>query len=412
MTPALKLFEHLADFSEEQPPAAEAPEEGFVPLIAPGLQEAEPGIGNLDPFAEGDVDLGVDDPFAPAPASGIPDLESGALDFDPAVPDALPPVSADDPFGPDSAMLAPEAGLAELDGDRFGADTQLLEPETGLAELGGDPFGPDGGTLAMEPDPFADQADPFESDAMLPDAVLPDIESDPFGPEAGLEAAADGVDLPQPELDSFPDNAGLVADEPLSLDEIPGEAPVDGIGDPPGTTSLTASSDPFSDELPQTEPVPEALVPVGSDEIPPDLESIDNPSVDQVETVQPLEEAENQTVQHFAVALAEAEDKLTELVCSSVAGILANILNDELVRKSVEALAGRVREVTGPGGALRIDVRGPGSLYEKLKDALGENAPELCHTEDNSPDLVIEIDSQIVSSRIGEWRQSVEECFA
>lgn len=469
MTSAHRLFEHLTDFSEEQPPAPKPVGERFVPLFGSEFRstehdgngdyliassgpepdqfdafapDAESGLQALDNesgpvnSAPGDLDAlapaSDDDPFG-ADTGGLDALVS-ASDDDPFGPDtggleALTPASDDDPFGPDKGGL--DALTPVSDGDPFGSDSsglgalppvsgedpfgsesrmQALEPGLdALAEP--DPFGPGTATPGADPDPFAEGADPFGSESLLPEINPLDMEAGPLDADMEPNTESGGLEITDAGPDVFEaDPLGSIAD-PLAQDDVSIEMPV-GDGDVLADNPMeSAEMDDSIGGLSETE-----LTSLPPDSIIPGLEPVEVAPVDALtgpaEIPPEQDEVENQIARRFAAALAEVEETLTELVCGSVAGILAGILNDELVRKSVEALASRLQEVTRSSGALQIDVKGPVSLFEKLQDALGENMPELRHTEDGSPDLVIEIDSQIVSSRIGEWRQSVEGCFS
>lgn len=392
MTPALKLFEHLADFSEEPPLVVESRKEEFVPLIVPGQQQSEPDGNNDDPFSQAGAAEGTGDPFALEPTLSPPGDGTGsiALESDLAGLKTMIPDSGVDPFEPGPQVPTAVNGIGEPDADPFGS-----EP-AGLAE---------------EHNPFAANADPIGADALAPASDPLETRDDPIGPQVVLGTDADEMvpaeadsDIQSaesgiaPEIPSPPENdldetaidqSGIPADDPVFAEAL------NTFGEPPSENDLASLQA-------EAESLQENLADPGSA----------GAEAQSSETSQIQEAAESRIARDFATALVEAEEKMTELVCTSVAGILAGILNEELVRKSIEALAGRLREISGAGGALRIDVRGPVSLFEKLKIALGENVPELRYTEDNDPDLTIEIDSQIISSRIGEWRHSVEGCFS
>lgn len=392
MTPALKLFEHLADFSDEQRTASEPFEQEFVPLIAPGPQQPETDLGDFDPFAQTDATEESDDPFALEsglnPWEGDP--QSLPLDSGPVELDALTPLAGDDPI-----ELDPELPIADIGSDEPGLDPFGPEPAGQMPEL--DPFdagaeSPGADTLLPEADPLNPADDPFG----LPDK--PDaIESEPQLADLEPGLSPDGPELPQ-ELPSLPEEDPV--DPLMRQDGVPADDPV-----------LAEAMDTFGE--PQSEDIPQSVA-VETESPPLDIAETDSTDVGarSAEALHLQEEAESRIAGNFAAALSGAEEKLTELVCGSVAGVLAGIVNDELVRRSIEALAGRLQGIAGAGGALRIDVKGPVSLFEKLKAALGEDVPEFRYTEDDTPDLTIEVDSQIVSSRIGEWRQSVEGCLS
>lgn len=391
MTPALKLFEHLADFSEDPPLAVESRKEEFVPLIVPRQQESEPDNNNDDPFSQPGATDRTGDPFALEPAlDPLGDgTASNTLESDLTGLKTMIPESGVDPFEPGSQVPTAENGIDEPDAD----------------PLGSDPAG-----LAEEHDPFAADADPLGADALAPASVPLETEDDPIGPQAVMNTDADEMVLAEADSDILPAESAIAPEIPSLPENDPDGTTIDQGGistdDPVFAEALNTFGEPSSEnDLASLQAEAERLKENPADP------GLTGAEAQLSEILQNQEAAESRIAQDFATALVEAEEKMTELVCTSVAGTLAGILNDELVRKSVEALAGRLREISGAEGALRIDVRGSVSLFEKLKVALGENVPELRYTEDNDPDLTIEIDSQIISSRIGEWRQSVEGCF-
>ena len=75
-----------------------------------------------------------------------------------------------------------------------------------------------------------------------------------------------------------------------------------------------------------------------------------------------------------AARIDAMEAKVSELVGATVARIIGGIVSDDLQKRSLEALAGTIREAVGDSEAVRIAVRGPLSLFETLKASLGDHA--------------------------------------
>ncbi|MBZ9964509.1 hypothetical protein [Mesorhizobium sp. BR1-1-2] len=106
------------------------------------------------------------------------------------------------------------------------------------------------------------------------------------------------------------------------------------------------------------------------------------------------------------------EARVTDLVAATVARIIGGIVSDDLQRRSLEALAGAVREAVGDGEAVRIVVRGPLSLFEALKASLGARAANLDFIEAPGFDLTVSIDEAVFETRMAEWSATLSEVLA
>ena len=62
--------------------------------------------------------------------------------------------------------------------------------------------------------------------------------------------------------------------------------------------------------------------------------------------------------------------------------------------------------------AARIGVRGPLSLFEPLKAALGSRAANLDFAEAPGFDLTVSIDETVFETRIAEWSASLSEVLS
>jgi hypothetical protein len=106
------------------------------------------------------------------------------------------------------------------------------------------------------------------------------------------------------------------------------------------------------------------------------------------------------------------EARVTELVAATVARIIGGIVSDDLQRRSLEALAGAIREAVGDAEAVRIAVRGPLSLFETLKASLGPRAANLDFVETPGFDLTVAIDETVFETRMAEWSTTLSEVLA
>ena len=101
-----------------------------------------------------------------------------------------------------------------------------------------------------------------------------------------------------------------------------------------------------------------------------------------------------------------------ELVGATVARIIGGIISDDLQKRSLEALAGTIREAVGDSEAVRIAVRGPLSLFETLKASLGPRAANLDFVEAPGFDLTVAIDEAVFETRIAEWSAALSEALS
>ena len=106
------------------------------------------------------------------------------------------------------------------------------------------------------------------------------------------------------------------------------------------------------------------------------------------------------------------EARVAELVGATVARIVGGVLSDDLQKRSLEALAHSIRESIGDADAVRIGVRGPQSLFETLKTALGPHADHLDFVEAPSFDLTVVIDDAVFETRMAEWGQALGEVLS
>ncbi|RVD51173.1 hypothetical protein EN750_31140, partial [Mesorhizobium sp. M7A.F.Ca.ET.027.03.2.1] len=106
------------------------------------------------------------------------------------------------------------------------------------------------------------------------------------------------------------------------------------------------------------------------------------------------------------------EARVTGLVAATVARIIGGIVSDDLQKRSIEALAGAIREAVGDAEAVRIVVRGPLSMFETLKASLGPGAANLDFVEAPGFDLTVAIDEAVFETRMAEWSTVLSEVLA
>ncbi|RWB61582.1 hypothetical protein [Mesorhizobium sp.] len=106
------------------------------------------------------------------------------------------------------------------------------------------------------------------------------------------------------------------------------------------------------------------------------------------------------------------EARVAEITAATIARILGGIVSDELQKRSLDALTRTIGAAVADSEAVRIGVRGPLSLFEPLKAALGDRAANLDFTEAPGFDLTVTIDETVFETRIAEWSASLSEVLS
>ncbi|TIV92395.1 MAG: hypothetical protein E5V85_28820 [Mesorhizobium sp.] len=106
------------------------------------------------------------------------------------------------------------------------------------------------------------------------------------------------------------------------------------------------------------------------------------------------------------------EARVAELTGVTIARIIGGIVSDDLQKRSLDALARTINAAIADSEAVRIGVRGPLSLFEPLKAALGDRAANLDFTEAPGFDLTVTIDETVFETRIAEWSASLSEVLS
>lgn len=113
-----------------------------------------------------------------------------------------------------------------------------------------------------------------------------------------------------------------------------------------------------------------------------------------------------------ATRIDAMEARVGELAGATVARIIGGIVSDDLQKRSLAALAQTIGAAIADSEAVRIVVRGPLSLFEPLKAALGSRAANLDFTEAPGFDLTVTIDETVFETRIAEWSASLSEVLS
>ncbi|MBU2108403.1 MAG: hypothetical protein KKC10_17630 [Alphaproteobacteria bacterium] len=105
----------------------------------------------------------------------------------------------------------------------------------------------------------------------------------------------------------------------------------------------------------------------------------------------------------IAARMSEMESRIGEQSASAATRILGAFLSEELQKRSLESLAQSIRAAVTDREAVRIEVRGPQSLFATLSESLGDRAGEFDFIEAPGFDLVVNIDGNLFETRLSEW---------
>lgn len=131
---------------------------------------------------------------------------------------------------------------------------------------------------------------------------------------------------------------------------------------------------------------------------------------------QELEELQKQLGQKagetIAARFAEMEQRTVAVTTALTARILGIALTDELQNRAVERLAEIIAQAMKGREAVRISVHGTAFLCDELRKTLGERAGQVDFVESPGLDLSVNIDENIVETRLAEWSETLSEVLS
>ncbi|AZO11702.1 MULTISPECIES: hypothetical protein [unclassified Mesorhizobium] len=113
-----------------------------------------------------------------------------------------------------------------------------------------------------------------------------------------------------------------------------------------------------------------------------------------------------------AARIDTMEARVSELAGATIARIIGGLLSEDLQKRSLAALSRAIGAAVADSEAVRIGVRGPLSLFEPLRQALGSRAANLDFAEVPGFDLTVTIDEAVFETRIAEWSASLSEALS
>lgn len=122
-------------------------------------------------------------------------------------------------------------------------------------------------------------------------------------------------------------------------------------------------------------------------------------------------EAADQEIAEFSQRVSTVEMEVLAKLEKQVAGVLGQVFGDVIAEQSIEMLCKWLKARLQQPGAMTVELTGPQSLIDKLNNQLGEHEATVKTTESDTGDLYVEIDDEVVATRLGEWRMMVEDCL-
>ncbi|MCA1369438.1 hypothetical protein I6F15_18790 [Bradyrhizobium sp. BRP14] len=120
---------------------------------------------------------------------------------------------------------------------------------------------------------------------------------------------------------------------------------------------------------------------------------------------------EDDVARKLAAAFSDMTERLALALGDQAARVLAPVMDEALVKRAIENLAGMIRQGLVAGEGLAITVHGPLALFEALKAQLPE-ATAFRHIEGSDVDLTVEMGEAILVTRMAAWSDTVRKVLA
>lgn len=118
---------------------------------------------------------------------------------------------------------------------------------------------------------------------------------------------------------------------------------------------------------------------------------------------------EQEAAARIASGLKMLAEAISLRVSEEVADCLAPVLQEEIARKSVKAMAELVRDAIRDGEVAQIIVKGPLSLFNILATEMGEDAAMLRFVEAADLDLTVEQGGSVLVTRLSAFAASLKK---
>ncbi len=106
---------------------------------------------------------------------------------------------------------------------------------------------------------------------------------------------------------------------------------------------------------------------------------------------------------------SELGDTLADLLLTETARALAPIMEEALMRRAIDDMAVMIRRAFAEGDCGRITVRGPETLFERLRDKIDDADLAFRHEENGDVDLTVEFGDAVLVTRMNAWAETVRK---
>lgn len=137
------------------------------------------------------------------------------------------------------------------------------------------------------------------------------------------------------------------------------------------------------------------------------LATIADEHAQEIRTIEERHDAEVMRVIHarfFDMTVA-----ISQSVADQTLQALLPVIDADVARRSVAALADAVRKAMTEEKAADVLVRGPTRLFDMLKPKFDERGIACRHVEAETVDIIVEINETVLTTRLQVWAQSLAE---
>ncbi|MDY8109060.1 hypothetical protein U0C82_07870 [Fulvimarina sp. 2208YS6-2-32] len=115
----------------------------------------------------------------------------------------------------------------------------------------------------------------------------------------------------------------------------------------------------------------------------------------------------------LADALAEQTKRLSDAMRMTLSSILRPLAINARQRQSVDDLVEAIATLSYDGQAMSVKATGPADLLDTLRTALGDRAGHVTfNPSDDAIDVKVEMGQTVLQSRLGEWRNALEDALS
>jgi hypothetical protein len=104
--------------------------------------------------------------------------------------------------------------------------------------------------------------------------------------------------------------------------------------------------------------------------------------------------------------------KISDAVGAQAVAVVAPFLEEALIETALNDISTLLREAIIEGDVGAVTVRGPGALYDRLREHMDGHDEMIRHIEADDLDLAVDIDDTALVTRISAWTASLKKVLA